>query len=130
MTLEKSDEVNLIASNIDDVTNIKLASNKATPRVLNLHGNRIGSLSGLEIFTFKHLIELNLSSNKLLSCDLPELSYMPFLETLDLSANFIQSVSGLPFIPTLQTLLLSFNRIRNVEDIQHSLPTLKHLDIR
>lgn len=60
-------------------------ANKKTPNCtsLNLHFNRLTNLHGLPVFS--NIIELNLSSNHFRSCDLPELTKLPKLVTLDLS---------------------------------------------
>ena len=78
--------------------------------VLNLHGNKLSHLSGLPIL--HHLVEINLSSNAFLSCELPELAFLPSLKVLDLSGNNIDSLYYLPFLPGLQVLSVSFNNLR------------------
>ncbi|KAJ1387755.1 hypothetical protein B484DRAFT_4679, partial [Ochromonadaceae sp. CCMP2298] len=95
---------------------------------LNLHFNQLTSLHGLPRYTF--LSSLNLSSNHLVSCDLPELALLPALSTLDLSGNKISSLRLLPFLPSLTTLAAAFNFITSCAGLADATPALESLDLR
>jgi chromosome segregation ATPase len=96
--------------------------------VLNLHGNYLSSLRGLPVL--HHLTELNLSSNRFVSCELPELAFMSCLKALDLSGNRIDSLYYLPFLPGLKVLSVCFNQIRSLAGLSENTPDLVDLDIR
>ena len=76
-------------------------------RSLNLHCNRISTITQLEHLT--QLTYLNLSSNQVDS--MSGLHTLAQLRTLDLSCNRIALIDGLATLPELQRLLLSYNRI-------------------
>jgi Leucine-rich repeat (LRR) protein len=126
-------EIDRIGEGICDLNYVVLIRNEEgllaeDYNLLNLHGNDLNILSGLPRLPF--LTELNLSSNKFQTCDLIELSYLPSLKHLDLSANFISSISDLPFLSGLETLSVAFNMLHNVEGIDENAPNLQILDIR
>lgn len=95
---------------------------------INFHFNRLTNLRGLP--PLANILELNLSSNHFKTCDLPELSALYNLITLDLSGNKIASLRHLPHIPTLRNLSVAFNFITSVEYIQVAVPYLEQLDVR
>jgi Leucine-rich repeat (LRR) protein len=70
------------------------------------------SLHGLP--RLSQLRELNVSSNELVTCDLLELSQLPSLRSLDLSANRIDSLLALPFLPGLRSLSVAFNNLSSL----------------
>jgi len=94
---------------------------------INVHCNRLSSLQGLP--QLKFLRSLNLSSNEFGTCDLPELSFMPCLATLDLAGNAIESLEEVPFLPGLEELSIAFNNVSNLNGLEN-IPNLVCLDIR
>lgn len=96
---------------------------------LNLHCNRLQHLEGLPYEGLRNLIELNLSSNDISLISLPELSFLPSLKVLDLSANKIQSLLDLPFLPGLEHLLVSYNVIESLVGLDENVPNLIRLDV-
>jgi Leucine Rich repeat len=105
---------------------------RAVLTALNLHSNRISSFLGLEAFT--SLTSLNLSGNELdgaaIEASAPHLSALTALVTLDLSANRITSLRGLPCLSQLRRLLLPYNAIASLDGLQALAPALQHLDLR
>jgi Leucine-rich repeat (LRR) protein len=96
---------------------------------LNLHCNRLQHLQGLPYDRLCNLRELNLSSNDISLISLSELSFLPSLKVLDLSANKIQSVLDLPFLPGLDHLLVSYNMIESLIGLDENVPNLMKLDV-
>jgi hypothetical protein len=98
----------------------------------NMHSNRISTFLGLEAFT--SLTSLNLSGNELdgaaIEASAPHLGALSALVTLDLSANRITSLRGLPCLPQLRRLLLPYNAIASLDGLQALAPALQHLDLR
>ena len=74
--------------------------------------------------------ELNLSSNNLGNEELTQLSLLPSLTSLDLSANKFTNFSILPFLSSLLKLSIAYNPIKSLEDISENVPNLEYLDIK
>lgn len=96
---------------------------------LNLHCNRLQTLVGLPHCNLTSLTELNLSSNDFSSSRLPELSHLPLLRILDLSANKLQSVLDLPFLPGLESLIVAHNILSSLDGLNDNVPNLIKLDV-
>lgn len=119
-------EADFISKGINDLNSIQISS---TVSSLNLHCNLLVSLTGLPRLT--NLRELNLSSNEFISSDLPELSFLPSLRLLDLSANRIDSLRSLPFLPGLRTLIVAFNNLQCLGGVScENVPDLESIDAR
>lgn len=118
-------ELDLISSNISSLLDVE--EDLSEVKILNLHGNELSSLYGL--IETSNLIELNLSSNALASCDLPELVYLSSLRVLDLSGNRITTLEGLPFLPSVTSLAVSFNGISSLDGV-FNFPNLEEVDCR
>ena len=116
------------ASNITDF-NLHNILHLSSCTYLNLHCNRLRSLDGLPHSCLTSLTELNLSSNDFSSCCLPELSHLPLLRILDLSANKLQRVVDLPFLPGLESLVVAHNIITNLDGLNDNAPNLIKLDV-
>jgi hypothetical protein len=95
--------------------------------ILNLHCNKLTSISGLPILP--SLMELNLSSNLFGSSDIDGLSNLPNLRILDLSGNNLSSLSSLPYMPFLERFSAAFNNIAQLDGID-GFPALIELDMR
>jgi len=119
-------EASLIAEGIDDISKIQDTIQIDCCNLV-LHANKIQHLQGFSSHRFLSLVEINLSSNLIRSCDLPELTQLINLEVLDLSANLISSTQDFPFLPGLKSLYLSFNQITTLEDLAISTPQLEIL---
>ena len=118
-------ELDLISRNISSLLDVE--EDLSEVKILNLHGNELLSLYGL--IETSNLIELNLSSNALSSCDLPELVYLPSLKVLDLSGNRITTLEGLPFLPSVSSLAVAFNAISTLDGV-FNFPNLEEVDCR
>lgn len=119
-------EISLIDENIDDVSKVIDLVQFQKCKILNLHANKLRHLTSFP--KLSSLIEINLSSNLIESCDLPELAHLINLEILDLSANMITSTKDFPFLPGLKSLSLAFNHITVLEDLSLSTPQLEVLN--
>ncbi|KAK1945994.1 Leucine-rich repeat and coiled-coil domain-containing protein 1 [Phytophthora citrophthora] len=97
---------------------------------MNLHGNAIQSLDGLEAFT--GLVELCLSSNYINEITSHALQPLVHLRVLDLSANSIGSMVGFPQLPKLEELLMAHNCLSGLDDLTRPIkfPKLRYLDLR
>lgn len=118
-------ELDLISLDISNISDIE--EDLSDVAVLNLHGNSLSTLYG--IMETSKLVELNLSSNSFVSCDLPELVYLPSLKVLDLSGNRIASLQGLPFLPSVTSFAVAFNAIYSLDGV-YDFPNLEVLDCR
>lgn len=116
------------ASHITDF-NLHKIGHLSSCTYLNLHCNRLKSLVGLPHCNLTSLTELNLSSNDFSSSCLPELSHLPLLKLLDLSANKLQSVLDLPFLPGLESLIVAHNVISSLDGLNDNVPNLIKLDV-
>ncbi|KAG6613286.1 WD repeat-containing protein 96 [Phytophthora cinnamomi] len=97
---------------------------------LNLHGNSIQSMDGLESFT--GLVELCLSSNYIEEVAFHALQPLVQLRVLDLSANSISSTLGFPQLPRLEELSMAHNCLRGLEGLTRPVkfPKLRYMDLR
>jgi hypothetical protein len=105
----------------------KSHSNKELLFSLNFYNNSLTNIIGLPPLYF--IFELNLSSNSLRSCDLPELIHLSSLQKLNLSANQLSSID-LPYLPKLKSLKIAYNFISNLSGIHLRIPNIEELDIR
>eukprot|EP01041_Mallomonas_annulata_P000086 gene86-108_t len=94
---------------------------------INLHGNFLQSLKGFP--KLLNLRVLNLSSNNFSEANLDEIVYLPKLQVLDLSSNFINDLSKLPYLPNIQEFYISFNLLKSVVGI-NNFPNIERLDLR
>ncbi|KAL3666975.1 hypothetical protein V7S43_007920 [Phytophthora oleae] len=97
---------------------------------MNLHGNSIQSLDGLEAFT--GLVELCLSSNCINEIASHALQPLVHLRVLDLSANSISSMVGFPQLPRLEELSMAHNCLLGLDGLTRPIkfPKLRYLDLR
>lgn len=93
-------------------------------QVLNLKGNRLESLQGIEVLT--SLKQVNLSTNALKTPD--GIEFLVDLQELDLSWNVLQDLSGVERLTKLTSLNLTRNRIRSLKAIE-GLFRLQSLDL-
>ncbi|KAG3026051.1 hypothetical protein PC121_g4787 [Phytophthora cactorum] len=97
---------------------------------MNLHGNSIQSMDGLEALT--GLVELCLSSNNIEEISFHALQPLVHLRVLDLSANSISSTLGFPQLPRLEELSMAHNCIQGLDGLTRPIkfPKLQYLDLR
>ncbi|TMW62596.1 hypothetical protein Poli38472_005214 [Pythium oligandrum] len=97
---------------------------------MNLYGNNITRLDGLDLFT--GLVELCLSNNAIEEISFHALDPLKQLRVLDLSANRISRLRGLPLLPRLEELSLAHNRLSSLDGILRpvKVPKLKYFDLR
>ncbi|TYZ63996.1 hypothetical protein PybrP1_004231 [[Pythium] brassicae (nom. inval.)] len=97
---------------------------------LNLHGNFLERMDGLEAFS--GLVELCLSNNSIQEIAFNALEQLVHLRILDLSANSISSTRGFPQLPRLEELSLAHNCLRRLDGLTRPIkfPKLRYLDLR
>ncbi|KAF4139782.1 Leucine-rich repeat [Phytophthora infestans] len=97
---------------------------------MNLHGNAIQSMDGLE--AFNKLVELCLSSNYIEEISFHALQPLAHLRVLDLSANSISSTIGFPQLPRLEELSMAHNCLQGLDGLTRPIkfPKLQYLDLR
>ncbi|KAG7376852.1 hypothetical protein PHYPSEUDO_012652 [Phytophthora pseudosyringae] len=97
---------------------------------MNLHGNSIQSMDGLEAFS--GLVELCLSSNSIEEIAFHALQPLGHLRVLDLSANSISSTLGFPQLPRLEELSMAHNCLQGLDGLTRPIkfPKLRYLDLR
>ena len=135
-TINDNDNDNLINSNRNiNLKEIYCQRNKMKSGTeldkclsVNFHCNLLKNLNGLP--HLPRIKEMNLSSNNLGNEELTQLSLLPTLTSLDISANKFNSISILPFMPSLLKLSIAYNPIKTLEDINENVPSLEYLDIR
>ncbi|KAL4105938.1 hypothetical protein PRIC1_003993 [Phytophthora ramorum] len=129
------DELQLVVSHvnagvefIDDL--VRDDERDAAVEQLNLHGNSLQSMDGLEAFT--GLVELCLSSNCMDEVAFHALQPLVQLRVLDLSANSISSTLGFPQLPRLEELSMAHNCLRTLEGLTRPIkfPKLRYMDLR
>eukprot|EP01031_Cornospumella_fuschlensis_P029150 gene29150-35181_t len=120
------EELDLIGQDLDNLHKLSWPMDGSFI-ILNLHDNHLQNLHGLPVL--RSLKELILSSNRIASCSLPELNKLINLEVLDLSGNFITSLSSIPFLINLRVFSVAYNQITSLYNID-MLPNLEELDIR
>ncbi|CAK8686447.1 unnamed protein product [Clavelina lepadiformis] len=98
--------------------------------VLNLHGNGLGKLKGIN--TLSQLKRLVVSFNELNRLD--DIAQMPQLEQVDASFNKINSLEGMRNMTKLRDLNLSWNQLTSVRDdltvLRKHASSLTTLDLR
>ncbi|GAB9465102.1 hypothetical protein Gpo141_00002521 [Globisporangium polare] len=97
---------------------------------INLHGNFLESMDGLEAFS--NVVELCLSNNFIQEVSFNALEQLVHLRILDLSANSITSTLGFPQLPRLEELSLAHNSLRALDGLTRPIkfPKLRYLDLR
>ena len=96
---------------------------------LNLSGNNLSEMQSDVFMNQRHLEKLNLSTCGLTGVEAGFLNDLSALQTLDLSHNKLENISGLfKNIPYLQQLILTDNRLHNIPS-DLALPQLKLLDL-
>ncbi|ETW08354.1 hypothetical protein H310_00952 [Aphanomyces invadans] len=105
-------------------------NNDNAVQVLNLHGNCIRTMDGLQRFV--NLKELSLSSNWIESPSFAALRGLVHLCVLNLSANRITTTLGFPVLPALRELSLAYNSLSALDGFIDPLkfPSLEILDLR
>lgn len=97
-----------------------------------MHFNQLTSLQHLP--QLANVTELIISANEIDSLEAVWTGAaftvaLPMLRSLDLSANRLISLKGMPFLPRLRVLSLAFNALTSLEGIENCL-NLEALDIR
>ncbi len=97
---------------------------------LNLHGNSIQSIKGIEKFSNVH--ELILSSNNIEAINPISFASLCHLHHLNLACNHLRFLTGIKSLKTLKTLDLSYNQLQSIEGLgeEKSLPNLKVLKLQ
>ena len=128
---QRMGEIDRLGENLSEIAQFRLdeVEDLSSCTFINLHCNRLQLLQGLPYKRLPNLTELNLSSNDFVFCRLPELSHLPALRILDLSANKLQSVVDLPFLPGLQTLSIAYNLISRLDGLEENVPNIIKLDV-
>ncbi|CEG40327.1 Protein phosphatase 1, regulatory subunit, and related proteins [Plasmopara halstedii] len=113
---------------IDDLENDEVCEELVEQ--MNLHGNSVQSMDGLEVYT--GLVELCLSSNCIEEIAFHALQPLVHLRVLDLSANRILSTLGFPQLPRLEELSIAHNCLQGLDGLIRPIkfPKLHYLDLR
>ena len=93
--------------------------------VLLLRNNRLPDLAHMNLSEMRCLIHLDIACNQL-SGEISNGAFPPSLETLDISENFLDCLSGLIWCPNLVALNISNNRIKAISALP---PKLIELNI-
>ena len=102
-----TEEANIYAvEGVESISDLKSQFPATVTNLRVMHCNDLTSLSGIQKLP---LVDLNLSSNSLLSMAGVEGLYK--LRYLNLSCNKLQSITCLKLLQNLKTLILSHNRI-------------------
>lgn len=122
-------EADFSFNNLKDIDDsIKLLPNVKT---LNLVHNKLSDVKKISnLSQLPQLCTLNLSENQFYSCaDLH--TSLGNIVSLDLSQNFISSLSGISKLYSLESLDVSCNKITDIKEIVHigSLPCLENIRI-
>ncbi|KAG9269606.1 leucine-rich repeat-containing protein 23 [Astyanax mexicanus] len=94
---------------------------------LNLTGNGIQRVSGLEYHRLTNLVTLELRGNSLETTDG---IYLPNLRNLYLAQNKIKQLEGLEKLERLTTLHLRGNQLETLDGLSPSMKSLQYLNIR
>ncbi|XP_063065633.1 leucine-rich repeat-containing protein 23 [Engraulis encrasicolus] len=94
---------------------------------LNLIGNGIHSIRGLQCHQLSNLVCLELRGNRLESTDG---LYLPNLRRLYMAQNGIKKLEGLHKLERLTTLHLRDNQLKNLDGINSGLKALQYLNVR
>ncbi|MBN3306658.1 leucine-rich repeat-containing protein 23 [Amia ocellicauda] len=115
---------------------LNLASNRITEteglggpslESLNLTGNGIQVISGLDYGRLTNLVTLELRGNRLETTDG---IYLPHLRRLYLAQNLIKRLEGLDRLGKLTTLHLRDNRIESLQGFGEGMTSLQYLNVR
>lgn len=94
---------------------------------LNLIGNRIQRVHGLQYGHLTNLVTLELRGNRL---DTTDGIYLPNLRRLYLAQNVIKRLDGLERLKRLTTLHLRDNQLETLDGISPSMKSLQYLNVR
>ncbi|KAL1020523.1 hypothetical protein UPYG_G00001160 [Umbra pygmaea] len=94
---------------------------------LNLIGNGIQKMSGLQYHRLSNLVTLELRGNKLETTDG---IYLPNLRRLYLAQNVIKRLEGLDKLERLTTLHLRDNQLETLDGISPNMKSLQYLNVR
>ncbi|XP_034151950.1 leucine-rich repeat-containing protein 23 [Esox lucius] len=94
---------------------------------LNLTGNRIQRVSGLQYHRLTNLVTLELRGNKLETTDG---IHLPNLRQLYLAQNIIKHLEGLDKLERLTTLHLRDNQLTTLDGISPNMKSLQYLNVR
>ncbi|CAL8368037.1 unnamed protein product [Lota lota] len=94
---------------------------------LNLIGNRIQRVHGLQYGHLTNLVILELRGNRL---DTTDGIYLPNLRRLYLAQNVIKRLEGLERLERLTTLHLRDNQLETLDGISPSMTSLQYLNVR
>ncbi|MHA2010203.1 MAG: leucine-rich repeat domain-containing protein [Candidatus Hodarchaeales archaeon] len=99
---------------IESISEVKVLKKLSKLESLDLTGNRIKEISGLEIFTI--LGYLNLSHNQIK--EIKGLEKAKTLQTLNLTGNCISEIKGLDNLIELELLCLGENQIKEIKGLK------------
>ncbi|XP_046808487.1 uncharacterized protein LOC111685870 [Lucilia cuprina] len=99
---------------ISDITG--LASLKSTLRVLDLHGNKLCSISN-KINCLKELKSLNLAGNQIRQINHNDFMGLHNLKELNLKRNKLKRINGFQHLSALERLWLCHNDLHKVDDM-------------
>uniref|UniRef100_A0A1A9WLE7 Dynein axonemal assembly factor 1 homolog n=1 Tax=Glossina brevipalpis TaxID=37001 RepID=A0A1A9WLE7_9MUSC len=94
-----------------------LASLKTTLRVLDLHGNKITSVSSNRINCLHELRSLNLAGNQIRQINQNDFNGLQQLKELNLKRNKLKRINGFQHLTALERLWLCHNDLHKVEDM-------------
>ncbi|XP_029437570.1 leucine-rich repeat-containing protein 23 [Rhinatrema bivittatum] len=135
----KADQNRLVNAYMEDLPYLQIASfslNRINdpggighPRLesLNLSGNEIATVSGMEFRKLENLHTLELRANKLQST---AGILLPNLRNLYLAQNSITKLEGLEGLIQLRTLHLRDNQLESLDGFSESMKSLQYLNIR
>uniref|UniRef100_A0A1B0FMF6 Dynein axonemal assembly factor 1 homolog n=1 Tax=Glossina morsitans morsitans TaxID=37546 RepID=A0A1B0FMF6_GLOMM len=94
-----------------------LASVKTTLHVLDLHGNKITSISSNRINCLHELRSLNLAGNQIRQINQNDFNGLQQLKELNLKRNKLKRINGFQHLVVLERLWLCHNDLHKVEDM-------------
>uniref|UniRef100_A0A1A9VAL5 Dynein axonemal assembly factor 1 homolog n=1 Tax=Glossina austeni TaxID=7395 RepID=A0A1A9VAL5_GLOAU len=94
-----------------------LASVKTTLHVLDLHGNKITSVSSNRINCLHELRSLNLAGNQIRQINQNDFNGLQQLKELNLKRNKLKRINGFQHLVVLERLWLCHNDLHKVEDM-------------
>lgn len=112
-----NNHLKLINLNIEDIYDIKHLSELTSLEILELRGNKIKEIHGLE--SLVNLKKLYLSSNQIENID--NLKFFENLNILALHHNLITEINGLENLKNLKHINLSGNKITKISGLENQL---------